>query len=228
MELYSIDMTDVKSPNGSLRAERAAVTRRRIASAARALFGNRGYAATTLREVAIEAGVAVQTVYAVFGSKANILRALREGLVNDPAADAAFGAAVAEPSPSRALGLFARSIRLRWETGHDVVAIHADAASADPVIRDEVDRVLAARRRGIAELAQSLVQHEAALGDARRLTAIIDALTLPEVYAELVGVHGWTADAYEAWLASALRQLVVETSDDDALHHSRGPLARET
>lgn len=216
MELYSTDVNDVKSPTGSLRAERAAVTRRRIEGVARTLFATRGYAATTLGQIAIAAGVAVQTVYAVFGSKAGILRALREGLVNDPAADAAFGAAVAETSPSRALGLFARSIRLRWEAGHDLVAIHADAASADPMIRDEVDRVLATRRRGIAELAQSLVQHEAALHDAGRPTAIIDALTLPEVYAELVGVHGWTADAYEAWLATALRRLVIETSDDDS------------
>jgi AcrR family transcriptional regulator len=215
MELYSTDVNDVKSPTGSLRAERAAVTRRRITGAARTLFATRGYAATTLGQIAIAAGVAVQTVYAVFGSKAGILRALREGLVNDPAADAAFGAAVAETSPSRALELFARSIRLRWETGHDLVAIHADAASADPMIRDEVDRVLAARRRGIAELAQSLVQHEAALRDAGRPTAIIDALTLPELYAELVDVHGWTADAYEAWLATALRRLAIETSDDD-------------
>lgn len=216
MELYSTDVNDVKSPTGSLRAERAAVTRRRIEGVARTLFATRGYAATTLGQIAIAAGVAVQTVYAVFGSKAGILRALREGLVNDPAADAAFGAAVAETSPSRALGLFARSIRLRWETGHDLVAIHADAASADSMIRDEVDGVLAARRRGIAELAQSLVQHEAALHDAGPPTAIIDALTLPEVYAELVGVHGWTADAYEAWLATALRRLVIETSDDDS------------
>lgn len=215
MELYSTDVNDVKSPTGSLRAERAAVTRRRITGAARTLFATRGYAATTLSQIAIAAGVAVQTVYAVFGSKAGILRALREGLVNDPAADAAFGAAVAETSPSRALELFARSIRLRWETGHDLVAIHADAASADPMIRDEVDRVLVARRRGIAELAQSLVQHEAALRDAGRPTAIIDALTLPELYAELVDVHGWTADAYEAWLATALRRLAIETSDDD-------------
>jgi len=215
MELYSTDVNDVKSPTGSLRAERAAVTRRRITGAARTLFATRGYAATTLSQIAIAAGVAVQTVYAVFGSKAGILRALREGLVNDPAADAAFGAAVAETSPSRALELFARSIRLRWETGHDLVAIHAAAASADPMIRDEVDRVLAARRRGIAELVQSLVQHEAALRDAGRPTAIIDALTLPELYAELVDVHGWTADAYEAWLATALRRLAIETSDDD-------------
>ena len=77
-------MKDVKSPAGSLRAERATITRNRIARAARILFTDRGYGATTLVAIAAEAGVAVQTVYAVYGSKANILRTLLQALVSDP------------------------------------------------------------------------------------------------------------------------------------------------
>ncbi len=201
-------MATVKSPPGSLRAERAAVTRRRIAEAARGLFATRGYGATTLREIAVAAGVAVQTVYAVFGSKANILRQLRESLVTDPAADAAFGAALGAPTPSQALDLFARSIRLRWETGQDIVAIHVEAASTDPAIRAEVEAVLSARGQGIGRLARSLATLEPSL-DERQVVAVIDALTLPEIYAELVGIHRWSADAYETWLVDALRRLVL-------------------
>lgn len=201
-------MATVKSPPGSLRAERAAVTRRRIAEAARGLFATRGYGATTLREIAVAAGVAVQTVYAVFGSKANILRQLRESLVTDPAADAAFGAALGASSPSRALDLFARSIRLRWETGQDIVAIHKEAALADSTIRAEVEAVLSARRHGIGRLARALVTLEPSPHE-RQVVAVIDALTLPEIYAELVGTHRWSADAYETWLADALRRLVL-------------------
>jgi AcrR family transcriptional regulator len=206
--LYSIRVTNVNSQPGSLRAERAAVTRRRIAEAARGLFGTRGYGATTLREVASAAGVAVQTVYAVFGSKANILRELRGSLVSDPAAGAAFGAALAAASPPRALDLFARSIRLRWEAGQDIVAIHVEAASTDPTIRGEVEEVLSVRREGINRLAQALVALDPSL-DIGRLTAVVDAVTLPEVYAGLVGVHGWSADAYETWLADALKRLLL-------------------
>jgi AcrR family transcriptional regulator len=201
-------MAGVKSQPGSLRAERAAVTRRRIAEAARRLFATRGYGATTLRQVAVAAGVAVQTVYAVFGSKANILRELRGGLVSDPAADAAFRAAVAASSPLAALDLFARSIRLRWETGHDIVAIHLEAASTDQTIRGEVEQVLSGRRDGIGRLARSLATLEPSL-ETRQVIAVIDALTLPEVYAELVVVQGWSADDYETWLADALRRLVL-------------------
>lgn len=209
-------MRDVKSPVGSLREERASVTRRRILEAARALFAARGYGATTLLAVALEAGVAVQTVYAVFGSKANILRSLRASVVNDPAADEAFEAALVEPQPSQALALFAHSVRLRWVAGHDVVAIHADAAAVDLAIRDEIDRVLAVRRRGIGALVLSLGQHGLASHDSARATAIIDALTLPELYTELVGIHAWSPDDYEAWLARALQWSVGELLDDPA------------
>lgn len=53
----------------SLRAEQARVTRQRIAETALRLFLARGYNAVTMTEIATEAGVAYQTVYAVFGNK---------------------------------------------------------------------------------------------------------------------------------------------------------------
>jgi AcrR family transcriptional regulator len=212
--LYSIDVKDVKSPSGSLRAERAALTRHRIAQATRSLFSDRGYTATTLVAIALDAGVAVQTVYAVYGSKANILRALLETLVNDPPADAAYLGALSAPDAAEALSRFAHSIRLRWEAGHDIVLILGDAASADPAIRAEMGGAVAARRHGIAELARSLAAHGTDFADEARTAAVIDALTLPEVYGRLVAAHGWTAGAYETWLAAALHQLVPETGSN--------------
>jgi AcrR family transcriptional regulator len=197
----------------TLRAERAHVTRTRIAAAARGLFVQDGYGATTLVAIAAEAGVAVQTVYAVYGSKAGILRALRESVVSQPEADASVRAAIAAPSAGASVDLFARSIRERWGIGGDIVAIHRDAAATDPSIRSEMDAVLAVRRGGITRFAQSLGDRLAPGVDVDRATAIIDALTMPELHAELVGVHGWAADAYESWLAAALRrELLPDTS----------------
>jgi len=209
--LYSIDMRDVKSPAGSLRAEQAAVTTRRILDAARRGFADVGYAATTLREIASEAGVAVQTVYAVFGSKANILRALRESVVTDPAASEAYAAALAATDLEEALGAFARSIRLRWEAGHDIVMIHASAAAADPDIRAEVAAADAMRSGGIARLAKRLGELEPEL-DARRVEALLDALTLTSVYERLVANHGWSPDDYESWLVAALRRDIRDST----------------
>src|SRR3982750_2219788 len=52
-----------------VRRERARATRRRIREAAARLFVEHGYMATTIEAIAVEAGVAVQTVYFVFGNK---------------------------------------------------------------------------------------------------------------------------------------------------------------
>ena len=203
-------MEDVKptpsSRRPSLRAERAEVTRRRIAEAARRLFLRDGYAATTLRDVAAEAGVAVQTVYAVYGSKAGILRALRDLAVDQREAGASFSGAMGAASPSGSLDQFARSVRLRWELAGDIVTILGDAATADPGVRREVELALQTRRRGINAFATALCERFDLAVDAGRAAAVMLALTLPEVRAELVGVAAWTDDAYEAWLAASLRR----------------------
>jgi AcrR family transcriptional regulator len=207
-------MGDVKA-RLTLRDERAAVTRRRIADAARTLFGSRGYGATTLKAVADEAGVAVQTVYAVYGSKAGILHELRDTVVRQPAAEALYEDAMREPRGERKLELFASSIRRRWEFGHDVVAIHSDAAATDPAVRAEVEQVLGMRRNGIARLARSLEAELHPAIDPAHATAILDALTLPEVYAELTGIGGWSADEFESWLAQSLKSQLLGRTDSE-------------
>src|SRR5512132_3010793 len=60
----------------AVRAEQAQRTRARIVEAARALFLERGVAATTITSVAEAAGVAPETVYAVFRSKGGLLEAV--------------------------------------------------------------------------------------------------------------------------------------------------------
>src|SRR6266567_8903090 len=62
----------------ALRREQALVTHRRILDAARRLFIARGYAYVTMRDVAAEAGVAVQTVHAVFGTKLGLAQGIVE------------------------------------------------------------------------------------------------------------------------------------------------------
>jgi len=195
--------------NLSLRAERAGVTKSRIAESARRLFSARGYGATTLAEVADEAGVAVQTIYAVFGSKAGILRVLREGLLHQPEAARLYEAAITEPNSARKLELFAASIRHRWETGQDIVSIHEQAAASDPELRKEVDAVLGTRRDGIRRLAHALEPALAPGIPRAAAAAILDALTLAEVYRELVQIHAWSSDDFEAWLAAVLKNQLL-------------------
>lgn len=201
-------MPDVNSKREArrktLREEHAQITRQRIAAAARQLFARNGYAATKLTEIAVEAGVAVQTVYAVYGSKAGILDALRQGVMTQPEAQAFYREAMAADSAAHRIELFARSIRWRWERSADVTAIFRDAATTDAGIRAGLAATLEQRRRGIRALAERL-QDDLRPGIGVGIAAaILDALSLAEVYAELVEVQGWTADAYETWLAAAI------------------------
>src|SRR5262245_48773732 len=57
------------------RQQQAAETRAAVLAAAGPLFSERGWAATGVRDVATGAGVSVETVYANFGSKADLLLA---------------------------------------------------------------------------------------------------------------------------------------------------------
>ena len=59
-----------------MREEQAARTRMRILDAASELFLERGYALTTMKDIAARADVARDTVHAIFGSKARVLTAL--------------------------------------------------------------------------------------------------------------------------------------------------------
>ena len=72
----------VKSVDGKrtystrLRQEQAQITKDRILDAASRLFVDRGYSSVTVEDIAREAGVAYQTVYAVFRTKLAVAQAI--------------------------------------------------------------------------------------------------------------------------------------------------------
>src|SRR4030067_1866806 len=68
----------ISEPRTTHRQRQAQVTRNMIVSAAQALFLEQGYICTTIDSIAERAGVATSTVYAIFGSKRGILRAIRD------------------------------------------------------------------------------------------------------------------------------------------------------
>ena len=59
-----------RSPRRAMQAQQ---TRVAVLGACRALFGERGWAATGVRDIAGEAGVSVETVYATLGGKVALL-----------------------------------------------------------------------------------------------------------------------------------------------------------
>jgi len=205
-------VSEAVNPRPSLRAEQAAVTRQRIADAARLLFVRDGYGATTLQAIADEAGVAVQTVYAVYRTKPGILRELRDSIVSLPDAEELYREALASAvagDPAAALNAFARSIRIRWDVGADVFLVSREAGSTDTELRAEGNKPYERRRGGLRALVAAFRPGLEPGLETDDAIAALDALTLPDVYVELVRGLGWSPDAYEAWLARSLRRLLL-------------------
>src|SRR4051812_17651158 len=65
-----------RSYDSSRRVARAQDTRRRIVASARELLLRDGYAATTVADIAEQAGVSPETVYKSFGGKPGLVRAV--------------------------------------------------------------------------------------------------------------------------------------------------------
>src|SRR5689334_11454434 len=109
-------MNDVKRPrsySSAVRDEQARRTRARIVQAADELFREKGFAKATMKDIAVRAGVARDTVHAVFGTKAALIPAMVDlRLVPDESvpnvAEGPEGRAVMdETDPNRQLDLFA-------------------------------------------------------------------------------------------------------------------------
>ena len=164
------------------RQRQALWTRRLVVDAARKLFLERGYAATTMDAIAKEAGVAVSTVYAIYKNKRTILRAIREAWHEQTHAREINEEASRQPDPERRLEMVAHASRRQWEAGGAVVAVYQGAAAADPEAAAELREALRGRRAALDRIVEGM---EAALRpdlDPARAAAILRALCRAELY----------------------------------------------
>ena len=203
------------------RQEQARENQRRIIDAATSLFAARGYAGTSLTEIAAAAGVAVQTVYAAFGTKVNLLaRAIDVSLAGD---DASVPMAerepvrqvMAEPDPYRAVQMYAALTAAISARAHGIVLAAWAAAPGDPTVAALVAKLDAQRLRGMTDAARSLAAKARAAGclaDDVTEDDIRDALWVfnsAQLYGLLLHDRGWTPERYQAWLARAWTRLLL-------------------
>ena len=193
---------------GGYRQEQAAATKERILGAARGLFAERGYTDTTMEAIAVSAGVAPRTVYSSFGSKREILEAIRRAASEEATADDV-DEILQEPDALKRLDLAAGWLRKRNERSADLVAVYRAAAATEPQLANEWRRLLQERRRDSERIAASLGGVLASPAEPATAAATVHALASTEVYQELVGEARWPAERYERWLAAALRRLLL-------------------
>ena len=203
-------MGDVKAGQRlPYRRLQALETRRRIAAAARTVFAGSGYAAASIESVAAEAGVAVRTVYSIFGSKKGILAAVCDEWLAEAGVAALFGEAMAEPDPARRLGLVAHLTRVQWELGRDVRPMLEAGAASDSEVRTMFRGWKAERARFLRLSLGDLSGHLRPRLSLDRAAAVLRGLTAAEVFDELTDGEGWSADDYESWLAALLVEVML-------------------
>ena len=193
------------------RQRQAQATRSMIVAAAQALFLEQGYICTTIEVIADRSGVAASTIYAIFGSKRGILRAIRDTWHERTHIREVIYNSHPSANPEMRLEQLAEATRRQWEMGAEVTAIYTGAAAADPRAAAELTQALAGRREGMQSFANSLGAALRPGLDAPHAAAILQALCMPEVFDELVRHSGWSADEYQAWLTHTLKRELLET-----------------
>jgi AcrR family transcriptional regulator len=188
-----------------LREERAADTRRRITTAALQLFTEHGFAGSTVTAIAEHAGVAPQTIYAIFGTKGAILQALLAQMEDDAGAPEWRRRIATADDPAAKLEGFARWSAAMFSTSKAAIAA-AQGAVGDPAIVDmraEADRH---RRQALAALIDSLADRGVLAAGLTRQRAVDRAwmLTGVEIYLAATDGCGWPDAEYATWLTGLL------------------------
>jgi AcrR family transcriptional regulator len=188
----------------SWRQQQALGTRNRIAEAARQLFAQQGYGATSIEAIAAEAGVATRTVYSAFGAKREILSHICEMWLERARAVETAQAVLHEDDPRALIRLATGWLTQLYDAGFDVVLIFEAATDESPETRE----LLRAKLAGRDQVMDAMI---AALGDELTVPlpeaqAIFRALAAPGLYRELVQQLGWTPDRLADWMGETLQQ----------------------
>jgi TetR/AcrR family transcriptional regulator, regulator of autoinduction and epiphytic fitness len=198
--------------DASGRVRQAHATRRRIVEAAAELFVRDGYAATSIALIAEAAGVAVPTVYATLGSKANILHAVVDLTVRAGDEEVAVAARSdwhemeAATDPHERLTRFARIHRGICDREAAVFEQLEAAAGSDPEATELLERHEERRYETQSRLARRLHrdgQLRPGLG-AREAADLLWTLASERTYLALVRHRGWTPRRYERWVVDQL------------------------
>lgn len=195
------------------RKAQAAQTRRDIVTAAGQLFRERGYG-VPLAEIASEAGVVVETVYRIFGSKAALFEAVVEALLAGGAKRAeipvedrpAIRAIHDEPDPRRQVAVYVATQPGIHRRAGPLLRALREARASEPELGRLWDELESRRRAGQGRFVEMLAARGALRPDVP-VDAAIDVLwTLCSlaVYDLLVLGRGWSDDRYQAWLTRAL------------------------
>jgi AcrR family transcriptional regulator len=178
--------------------------------AAERLFEARGFPATTMEQVADEAGVALKTVYVAFATKSGLLRALWDLRLKGDQEEAGvaerswYREVVEEPDPGQQLRRNARNARMVKQRIAGILKVLRSAAPVDPdaaALWHLIQSDFYDNQRAIVQSLHARGALRPGLGVARA-TDILWTLNHPDVWLLLVGERGWTPGQWERWFAA--------------------------
>ena len=203
-------MSSSRTYRSELREQQAERTRQLIAAAARARFVAKGWAGTSVRSVAEQAGVSEATVYHVYGSKAG----LATSLIDAAEQSADLHRAVAElreraGDPAGQLRAFVSFDRRLFELGGDVMRILVEGQRQHPDLGAAYEE---GRGRGDRERRKVFASWPAAVWragiDTDRATAVYGVTVSLQSFDTATLEYGWSPDEVENWWHSTLAELL--------------------
>jgi len=207
----------VKRPYDNTRRQaQARATRLRIIEAAKALFIEHGYPATTLEAIAAAADTSLPTLYRLFSSKRALLKAVLDVSFGGDDQPIAFGdrpevrAAQTEPDPVALVRSFARIGRDFMTRSSAIMHVLGTAAQVDSDAAQLMEQIRRQRRTGQSRIVAALSARDALdpeleFSEAADITYVAMS---PDVHRILTVECGWTAEQYEQWLTRSLRALL--------------------
>ncbi len=196
---------------------RTRLARAAVIDAARTLFVERGYAATTIEAISDEAGVPQPTLYRLFTSKLGVLKSLLDVSIagDDEAVPLPQRAVVREvfeqPDPSRRIEGFASVVTQINARVGPLYRVLSSASTADPEAATLLHDLARQRREGQLGLVRSLAPSLRAGLTPHIAADVVHAIASPEVHHLLVVERGWKPDRYRRWLSDTLGAQLLST-----------------
>jgi AcrR family transcriptional regulator len=198
--------------DSSRRQEQARQTRRAVLAAARRIFLDRGYAATTVAAIAAEAGVSVETVYKGFGNKPGLVKAVIDvAIVGDDEPVPMLQRELvqrtqAEPDARRKLLMYGQHLTESAPRHVPLQLLVRSAAAADAGAAGVWEQMKTERLTGMTAFARHLsdggyLRPGVSMEEARD---VLWTYNSAEIYELLVIERGWTPERYGRWVAQAL------------------------
>lgn len=201
------------------RDQRAAATRAAILAAAEALFLRDGYARTSMKAIATQAGVSEKTMYLAFATKATLLRQVITLTVQGDEAKTPLSerpewrAPVTGPVDDVFVRFAAMNATLMTRTA-GITAVGEAAASTDPELAEYRDRAHAATRVNLSALAAELIRRGAlapGISEQDAADTIYAVATNESVFLRLTRECGWTPARYADLIARTLTATLAAT-----------------